>query len=151
MFSSGKAVFTGDTLGVSAAAFRETCDFDYGIIPYPKYDEAQKNYYTVPGGSFSILALPLTVTDYDIVETCVTALSAESWKNVLSAYYDVVLKYKGARDEESIEMLDIVLNGRNISFEFVYDAWTGFVYKTGTVVAANQGVASFAETNSKLF
>ena len=59
----------------------------------------------------------------------------------------MVLKYKGARDEESIEMLDIVLDGRNISFEFVYDAWTGFVYKTGTVVSGSQGLASFVAKN----
>lgn len=148
MFSSGQAIFIGDTLGVSATSFRETCDFDYGIIPYPKYDEEQKNYYTVPGGSFSVIALPMTVVNYDLINTCVTALSAESWKDVLSAYYDVVLKYKGARDEESIEMLDIILNGRNISFEFVYDAWTGYIYKTGTIVGSNQGLASFTAKNN---
>lgn len=147
MFSSGQAVFIGDTLGVSATSFRETCDFDYGIIPYPKYDENQKNYYTVPGGSFSALGLPMTAVDYELTGTCVTALSAESWKNVLSAYYDVVLKYKGARDEESIEMLDVVLNGRNISFEFVYDAWKGFIYKTGAIAGSSQGLASYVEKN----
>lgn len=148
MFSSGRAVFIGNVLGVSAASFREICDFDYGIIPYPKYDEAQENYYTIPGGSFSVLALPMTAMNYSLIETCVTALSAESWKNVLSAYYDVVLKYKGARDEESIEMLDRILDGRNISFEFVYDAWTGFIYKTGTIVGGSQGLASFVAKNS---
>lgn len=149
MFSCGQAIFIGDTLGISATSFRETCDFDYGIIPYPKYDEEQKNYYTVPGGSFSVIALPMTAANYDLIHTCVTALSAESWRDVLSAYYDVVLKYKGARDEESIQMLDIILNGRNISFEFVYDAWTGYIYKTGTIVSGKQGLASFTEKNNK--
>ncbi len=40
---------------------------EYGIIPYPKYDEAQEEYYTQVDGSHCVLAIPKTVEDLEFV------------------------------------------------------------------------------------
>ncbi|MBO5649185.1 MAG: hypothetical protein J6S76_04665, partial [Clostridia bacterium] len=37
------------------------------------------------------------------------------------AYYDVALKVKGARDEESIKMLDMIKESCVFDFGFIYD------------------------------
>ena len=150
MFASGNAMFITGVLHQSATDFRDSCDFDYGIIPYPKYEEAQENYYTVAGGSISSCAVPLTVTRDELVGTIFAALSAESWKTVLPRYYDVVLKYKGARDETSISMIDIVLNGRNIDLEFIYDAFTGYIYKMAEILKSDTGLATYTARNNKV-
>ena len=114
MFSGQHALFVTGVLDESVGVYRDSCDFDYGIIPYPKYDAAQDGYYTVAGGSVSSSAIPITVSDLDLISSCFTALSAENWKTVIPAYYDVTLKYKGARDEASIAMIDTILAGRNL-------------------------------------
>ncbi len=150
MFSSEKALFVTGVLHDSVTTYRDACDFDYGIIPYPKYEESQENYYTVAGGSISCCAVPLTVTRDELVGTIFAALSAESWKSVLPQYYDVVLKYKGARDETSIGMIDIVLNGRNIDFEFIYDAFTGYIYKMVDILKSDTGLATYTAKNGKI-
>ncbi|MBO5649360.1 MAG: hypothetical protein J6S76_05550, partial [Clostridia bacterium] len=42
------------------------------------------------------------------------------------AYYDVALKVKGTRDEESIKMLDRIVQSRVFDFGFVFDGWKGY-------------------------
>ncbi len=137
MFVEQTAIFTTGVLGDSVNRYRDDCDFDYGIVPYPKFDEAQETYFTVAGGSISSAAVPLTVTRDELVGTMFAALSAETWKTVIPQYYDVVLKYKGARDEASIAMIDTILNGRCLGFDFIYDAFSGFVYKTAGILKGN--------------
>ena len=93
---------------------------DYGIIPYPKWDEAQKDYLTNTLDNWSALGVPKTVVDLDFVGTIIEALTAESYKTVMPAYYDVALKVKFSRDLESIEMLDIITAGRTYDFSILH-------------------------------
>jgi hypothetical protein len=58
-------------------------------------------------------------------------------------YYDVVLKYKGARDEASIAMIDTILDGRSVGFEFIYDAFNGFVYQMGSILSDNVALPTY--------
>lgn len=149
MFVAQTAIFTTGVLGDSVSRYRDDCDFDYGIVPYPKFEEAQENYYTVAGGSVSSSAVPLTVTRDELVATMFAALSAETWKTVIPQYYDVVLKYKGARDEASIAMIDTILNGRCLGFDFIYDAFNGFVYKTANILKGNVALPTFVAQQEK--
>ena len=149
MFTTQNAIFTTGTLSDSLSSYRDNCDFDYGIIPYPKYNEEQETYFTVAGGSVSSSAIPLTALRDDVVATMFAALSAETWKSVMPQYYDVVLKYKGARDEASIAMIDTILDGRSLGFEFIYDAFSGFVYKTATILSGNVALPTYVAQQQK--
>lgn len=99
---------------------------DYGIIPYPKYDEEQKDYITIVDGGFTVLAVPKTVEDPERSGIIAEALCAETYKNVIPVYYEIALKEKGARDEESIEMIDFIMSKRVYDFGYVFDNWKGF-------------------------
>ncbi len=145
LFTTQNAIFVTGTLSDSVSTYRDECDFDYGIIPYPKYEESQANYYTVAGGSVSSSAIPMTVQREEIASVMFAALSAETWKTVIPQYYDVVLKYKGARDEASIAMIDTILEGRNLSYEFFYDAFTGFFYKTAEILKGNVALPTYVQ------
>ncbi len=146
LFASQNAIFVTGVLSDSVSTYRDGCDFDYGIIPYPKYEEAQENYYTVAGGSISSSAIPMTVQREELAAVMFAALSAETWKTVIPQYYDVVLKYKGARDEASISMIDTILDGRNLSYEFFYDAWEGFFYKSADLLKGNVALPTYVKT-----
>ncbi len=95
-------------------------EFDYGIIPYPKWDEAQPKYYTSVDGSHEGLVVLKSIQEHEFVGIISEALNAESWKRVVPAYYDISLKYKGARDEQSVAMLDLIVEGRIFDFGYVY-------------------------------
>jgi len=86
-------------------------DTDFGIIPYPKFTAAQASYHTrVEGGNPGVV--PVTADNLQMIGTILEVLKAESAKTVIPAYYEVALKTKFARDEESSEMLDLIFENR---------------------------------------
>jgi len=55
MFAQGKAIFCATTLNSSLLYFSNI--ENYGIIPYPKWDENQDTYHTLVGGSHAVLSV----------------------------------------------------------------------------------------------
>lgn len=103
VFHENRALFLSHGVG-SAKKFRDM-DNDFGVLPAPKYDEAQENYQNViDAGKFMVI--PKTAQDLDRTGVILESLSYEGYKSVISAYYDTMLKNKLMRDEDSIEMLD---------------------------------------------
>ena len=86
---------------------------DFGILPIPKTDAAQ-DYYSSDVNSWTgvCLTVPSTNTDYADTGILFEAYSAESSRTVQPAYYDVLLNGIIARDEESLEMLDLIFKNR---------------------------------------
>ena len=109
LFKNGGALFADSSFkGVSG--MRDMND-DFGIIPFPKYDEAQDAYYSrVEGGMVTMV--PKTNTKLEMTGAVLEALAYESRKTTIHAYYDTALKGKYARDPESVEMLDLIFDGR---------------------------------------
>lgn len=124
---------------------------DYGIIPYPKWDDAQENYKTTIDGSFDVLAAPMSIPDenVDYVGIITQAIAADSWKNVQPVFYDIALKVKGTRDEESIEMIDTILNARTVDFSWLYCGWDGFNFIISDMLSNKKGGDSFSSYYEK--
>lgn len=141
-FMNGYSAILTDSIGASVSQFRDVM-FDYGIVPYPKYDEAQDGYYTIPGGSVSCMAVPKSTVDTELVGAVTAALARESWVSVMPDYYDIALKVKGVRDETSIRMLDIILDGRSVTAPFLYDSFVGYNYKVADLLGGNSELASY--------
>ncbi len=109
MFINNKGLFL-DTTFTPNTNLRDM-DTDFGIIPYPKWDEAQDNYCSrVEGGDVPMV--PVTNQKLEMTGVILEAMASESAKLVIPAYYDKLLKGKIARDEESREMLDIIYGNR---------------------------------------
>jgi len=143
MFARGLSVFANANIGDALGYFRDLED-DYAILPYPKWDENQSKYYTMVDGSHQVMAVPITVSNTELIGFITEALCAESYKKVVPAYYDVALKFKGTRDEESIAMLDMIVNSRVFDFGYVYDAWSGAAFIIQNLVDQNNpNVASY--------
>ena len=116
MFSENRALFYPIFFqGTTALRDMET---DFGILPYPKLDEAQTNYINTSRDNFDLFVLPVDVPDVEFSGLITEALSAESYRRVIPQYYDVVLKVKNSRDEESAEMIDLIRD--TLSFDLGY-------------------------------
>ena len=87
-------------------------DFDFGIVPYPKYDSAQERYYSYVDGHASMMTVPLNLPNPDWTTMIIEELSYLSYKDILPTYYDVVLNVKMVRDEESVETLKILFDSK---------------------------------------
>jgi hypothetical protein len=93
---------------------------DFGIVPYPKWDEQQENYLTTSVAYFSLFCVPTTVQNLEMTGIITEALCAESYKKVIPAFYEVALKTKHARDDESAEMIDLIRSGLTFDFGKIY-------------------------------
>ena len=80
------------------------------------------------------------------------ALNAFSREYVVPALYDTSLKLKASRDEDSMRMLDILLEGRRFSFDSFDES--GFKFSPNNALRANiqnkkDSISSFCEKNVK--
>ncbi len=135
-FTAGKALYANGRIGMTGWGMRDMED-DYAILPYPKWDEAQESYHTMVDGSHTAQAIPTTVTDAAKIGTITEALNAESYKQVIPVYFESALKVKGTRNEESIEILDLLVKSRYFDFGFIYDGWAGCSFLMEQLVSKN--------------
>ena len=105
IFQSGRAMIASGGLG-SAQGLRNMDD-DFGIIPYPKFDENDE-YSTAINGAAPLIIIPISVSDVERTGAITEALCAYGHRDVIPAFYEKSLKSKYARDEESEEMMDII-------------------------------------------
>ena len=95
---------------------------DFGIIPVPKYDAAQEKYYSsINPYTSCTIAVPASCSDPDRAGFIIEALSAESRYTLSPAYYDLTLKGKHSRDNDSEEMLDIIFSSTIFDVMEIYN------------------------------
>lgn len=136
MFYYGNTIFTNGYIDMAIDVFRDV-ENDYGIIPYPKWNEAQDRYYSLVDGNFAALAIPMSAANLDMSGIITEALCAESYKTVVPAYYDVAMKVKFTRDMESVEILDLLMESRIFDFGYIYDGWAGCSFVLEKLVQEN--------------
>lgn len=95
-------------------------NFDFGLIPYPKYDEAQTAYTTRLGTVCPAVCVPVTCNDPDAVSAVLEALASEGYRTLRTAYFDTALKEKYSRDEDTKEMIDLLISGISVDFGDIY-------------------------------
>ncbi len=143
MFGEGRAMLSFSELG-SAKSYRGMDD-DFGIIPFPKFSEDDE-YAAIINAFASVGVIPITVSDVERTGAITEALCAYGSREVIPAFYDVSLKTKSARDEDSEEMMDIIKD--SIVYDIGYVAGGAFS-STGYSLARLPGhdFASFYATN----
>jgi hypothetical protein len=116
---------------------------EFGIIPFPKFDEKQERYRNRIS-FYDTFVVPITATNLDRTSIIIEALTCESMNTVVPAYYDIALKTKYTRDDESQEMLDLIMVNRVLDLgDTVYvglirDSWLAnmFVNNQRDIVSA---------------
>ena len=97
---------------------------EFGVVPIPKFDVAQKEYKTLLHDQFTIVAIPTTVRDkrLDAVSATLEALSSTGYRVVKPVYYEDTLRTKIAKDPQTAEMMDIIVDGIYIDAGIIYVA-----------------------------
>ncbi|MBO5220396.1 MAG: hypothetical protein J6C52_13275 [Clostridia bacterium] len=106
LFRSERALFT--TCEIKTTSMLRDMDATYGMLPLPKYEESQDSYTGYASVSIALLGIPATQKDTARAGTILDALTWESNESVLPLLYDVRIGQKGLRNEESIEMFNII-------------------------------------------
>ncbi len=128
-------------------------DADFGIIPIPKYEEAQDKYYSlVSQHTTGLMSIPITCAgdDLSMVGMVLEALAAESHYTLIPEYIETSLKTKNSRDAESADMLDIILGNRVFDPMNVYSFANFGDAIMDAADANNKDMASLIKSKEKL-
>lgn len=101
--------YTGNSLlclYVSTFHALRDIEFDFGILPLPKYDEAQENYRTYQTGG--ICAMPSTVSDTAFASAVTEALFSTAAKLMTDPFIEKFVQNKLLRDEGSQRMYKLL-------------------------------------------
>lgn len=120
MFKANKSLFIAARLITLYNELRDM-DVDFGVIPYPKYDENQTKYYGNCVDNYSVFVIPANGSDTAITGAMLEAMSCENYRTVIPAYYDIALTSKYTRDERSVDMLDLILAGRHYDISILHN------------------------------
>ena len=125
MFKNNQVLFWPGVIAVAIERFRDM-ESDYSIIPYPKFDDMQTQYYSRIQDAVSLFCVPENCAKTELAGAFMEAVSSESYKNVSPAYFDVAMKLKYARDETSAKMLDMIREGSYLNFAGIYNESIGY-------------------------
>lgn len=118
IFTDGRALFYPATLGHEKNFCRTA--LDYGFVPYPKWDRTQQDYLTQSQNGYSVAVIPSDVKNIEKSGAVLDVLMAESKRYVTEAFFSDSAISSLLRDEDSIEMLDIIRNGVQVNFGYFY-------------------------------
>ncbi len=111
--------------GMNRVLLLRGLETDFGILPNPKFEEEQENYSVIMTyGNTNSVSVPITNPDLERTGIILEAITYESSRTSFPAYIETSIKTKYSRDEESIEMLDIIFASRSFDIGFIFD-WGG--------------------------
>lgn len=123
-FKEDRALYT--TMGMSQVRSElAEMESDFGILPYPKLNEAQSEYGTRVQDSLTLFSVPIDCQKVDIAGATMEAIAAENYRKVTPTVYDIAMKKKYSRDPESAAMIDLIQASVLINFESIYNESIG--------------------------
>lgn len=117
-FSENRALFVD--MNIKDVEKLRDMNADFGIIPWPKFDESEDKYYTNVDADCSLIGVPITNSDPERTSIIIEALAAEGYQSVIPQYYEVALQTKYARDDESVQMIDLIRAGQVFDVGYYY-------------------------------
>ena len=115
LFVEDRALFYSECMAWTRV-LREM-EADFGVLPPPKYDEAQDRYYSVMINPYMQM-IPVTVEDPERSGHVLDVLAAASHDTVVDAYVNVTLSGKVARDADTVRMLRLVFDDLSYNIHF---------------------------------
>lgn len=95
---------------------------EYGILPYPKLDQTQEEYYSYVEDQVSVFAIVQYAPNADMIGAVLEAMGAYSHRKVMPTYYDILLKGRYLRDPESAAIIDMMVANIKVDAAWCYDS-----------------------------
>ncbi|MCL2815611.1 MAG: extracellular solute-binding protein, partial [Oscillospiraceae bacterium] len=108
-FRSGHSLFSIGAIP-EMVQLRDMPD-DFGVLPLPKYNSDQEQYYSRVIGGFPFV-IPTTNPKPEIAGVVMEVMACSARNEIIPAYYESALKTKYSRDADTAEMLDLIFDTR---------------------------------------
>ena len=113
-FTEGRSVFTINRAHYASKALRDS-ELSYGIVPVPKYDEAQADYRTVMGNPVTLYSISVSTPYKEICAAVLECMASNGYRLTTPAIFENNMKAKYSTDNINAQMYDIVRE--SVSFE----------------------------------
>ena len=118
MFENNRAfMMAGELKAANSIRNMETA---FGIMPMPKYDEAQERYWTTLLTAAPVMVIPTTHSNLERSGIIMDAMAYLSTKDIIPVFFDVTMSQKQLRNTESIEMLQLIRDTQFLDIGNVY-------------------------------
>ena len=128
LFSSSSTLFAIDIMWRSDdqnAKYTNMTD-KYGILPLPKYDDAQEGYYTTPQDAYNIMSIMDDAqVNKEMVSATLELMCSKSYDNVRPYYFENVVKTKYFSELNSAKVFELVLNSVTFDIGAVFGSQLG--------------------------
>lgn len=122
-------------------------DIDIGILPNPKLSAEQEDYYCYADGyCVNAVAIPITNTESEKVGFVLEAMAAESKNGLTPAYSEVCLSDKYVRDQDSVEMLEMVMDSGILDLGEVF-RWNNIASVVSNAIYKGDAIVSTIAAN----
>ncbi len=140
LFREGKSLFTD--VNVSLVLSLREMEDEFGILPWPKLEESDTEYWSNVDAGTNLFSIPITNSDLDRTSLIMETMAILGKEYVIPAYYDVAMKTRDSRDIESAEMLDIIVQNRVFDLGY-YNTSMGGAYSSHFAEMARNNVNDF--------
>lgn len=127
-FSSGLRLFVNNMLISVESQNYISLESPYGILPTPLWSSDQESYRIFVQDQYTVFGIPGTVPDDRLAAAgaLLEVMSNYSYNETRDAYFEVALKGRYARDEESRAMLDMIIDSIYIDAAWIYVCSTNY-------------------------
>ena len=107
IFANGGALFTIDRAQITTKKLGSTA-FSYGILPVPKYDKDQEEYYTCMAFPFTTYVLSTASTHSEAAAATLELMAYQSYLNITPALFEEAMKLRYADQSSDSFMFDLI-------------------------------------------
>jgi hypothetical protein len=107
IFANGQALFTIDRAQITTKKLGSTA-FSYGILPVPKYDAEQENYYTCMAFPFTTYVLSTASTHSEAAAATLELMAYQSYLQITPALFEEAMKLRYADQSSDSFMFDLI-------------------------------------------
>ena len=106
IINEGRSLFAS-VQGSTLTSLRDV-DWSYGIVPYPKANVEQDNYYTNLGFAYTNHCIPTDAPTPEMSAAVIECMASEAYRKTSPAIFETTFKYKYSNNELDVYMFDII-------------------------------------------
>ena len=89
---------------------------NYTVIPVPKFNDDQKEYYSVNNNGYDMWCIPATCNDKEDSAILIEAFASDAYRNLAPFYYEDKLKMRYSDSELGAQVFDIIRDSVSADF-----------------------------------
>lgn len=120
IMADDRVLFLPTYLNYISTEIMRTMESDFGILPYPKYDEAQENYISQIGTGATMTCFPQNIANPELSAQIANYMGYLGTETLVSTYFETYLQERLSRSPEMQEMLTLIRETATANLTTVY-------------------------------